>query len=169
MRNWTRIVTPLAAAALLATGASALAHGPGGGYHGKSMDEAMPHMHRQMAKRLQLTEPQREQMRAIRESAAPEMRALHEELRQSRRKLRELATAETYDEQAVRSEAQRLGDLTAQLAELGARTGSQAHQLLTPEQQAELSEMRQQAHQRHAERHSGHHSKRQRDQRPADA
>ncbi|WP_181919521.1 Spy/CpxP family protein refolding chaperone [Alkalilimnicola ehrlichii] len=102
-----------------------------------------------LSRHLELTETQQEQIQAILDSARPELHALHQQIREQYRTIGE-HTQSGFDETAVRSEAEKLGELVAEATVLGARVRATVQEVLTDEQKAKLSERR---HHRPGPRH----------------
>lgn len=112
---------------------------------------------------LDLSEAQREQVKGIMESHKAEFEAQAQKLGPAHAALRDVITAETLDETAIRQRASELAAVEAEGAVLQARVHSQVWALLTPEQQQKArdvkalqaqrrSEMRQRMEQRRSQR-----------------
>ena len=127
---------------LLATALPALAQPPGHGPHGGGRGAMDGHRLEHLALRLELSDGQREALReAFRdrfEGGAEARRALFE----ARRALAERVHAETFDEAAIREAAGVVAALESDAAVERARQAQKLRQILTPEQLAELEEMR---------------------------
>lgn len=95
--------------------------------------------------RLDLTEAQREEIRALGETHRKDARALAEKMRAARRQLREAMRADVPDEAAVRSAAGAVATLQAERAALRARAKGRFMSLLTPEQREKVNQARAQA------------------------
>jgi periplasmic protein CpxP/Spy len=89
---------------------------------------------------VQLTDAQRQQVRAIRESHQAEFRAVGQKLREARRAFAEAARATAVDEAAIRERSNAVAAAMADEAILRAKLRAQVHALLTPEQQQQLTE-----------------------------
>lgn len=139
----TRSLTALAVLALLALPLAAGAD-KGKGHYGMHMDR--------MAEKLELTDAQREQWKALHEAHHPRMQQLREAVREQHEALREVAMGE-FDEAAASAAARRLGDLVAESALERARMHAQLHEVLTEEQRAKLAEYHEGKHGK------GHHGK----------
>jgi protein CpxP len=98
--------------------------------------------------RLDLTQAQRDQVRALRDQQLKDTQALGEKMRAARQKMREAMRADLPDEAAVRSAAGAVAALQADRAALRARARSQFMKVLTPEQQARVKDARVRAAQR---------------------
>jgi periplasmic protein CpxP/Spy len=90
---------------------------------------------------LNLTESQREQVRAIVEPREAETRAVGERARAARQALHAATTTASFDEGLVRARAAELASVEADLAVSRARIYADVFQLLTPEQQAKAKEI----------------------------
>jgi Spy/CpxP family protein refolding chaperone len=97
---------------------------------------------------LNLTQAQRDQVRALRETQRKDMQALREKLRGARQQLREAMRADIPDEAAVRAAAGAVAALRADQAALQARARAQFMKTLTPEQQARIKQARTRAAER---------------------
>jgi periplasmic protein CpxP/Spy len=91
-----------------------------------------------------LTPAQLDQIKALASAEREAGAARQEQLREVGDKMRALIEADTFDEVAVRDLAAREAALTAELRVSGARTESAIFQLLTAEQKAALSKLRDQ-------------------------
>lgn len=98
--------------------------------------------------RLNLTEAQRDQVRALRETQRKDAQALREKMRTARQQLQQAMRADIPDEAAVRSAAGSVAALQADQAALQARSRAQMMKVLTPDQQARVKEARTRAAQR---------------------
>ena len=98
------------------------------------------HMQR-WARHLELTETQQEQLKATRQSYGPELRSLQAGIREHRQALR-ASTSDGFNEEAARSNADRLGELMAERAFLQSRMRADVGEILTDEQQAKIAERR---------------------------
>jgi protein CpxP len=90
---------------------------------------------------LNLTDAQREQVRAIVESREAETRAIGERAMAARQALHAATTSASFDEGLVRARAAELAALEADLAVSRARIYADVFQILTPEQQAKAKEI----------------------------
>lgn len=104
---------------------------------GKNMGAAPPHF-----RQLGLTEAQRNQIFDIKYKSMPSMRQHYQELRATRIALREASAGTAYDAAKVRTLADRLGKLQADIAALRAADQHKIYAVLTPQQQAQLQQMR---------------------------
>ena len=93
---------------------------------------------------LDLTDDQRAQLRKIREARQNEFKATGEKLRAAREGMRQLLTADSINEQAIRSKAAEVAAAEAEMAILNARVRQESLQILTADQQAKLKQFREQ-------------------------
>ena len=95
-----------------------------------------------MAKDLKLTPAQQEQVKAIftadREKSAPHM----EKMEEKRKQLFEAATAEKFDEAAIRTLAAQKAELEIEMTVSRAKNRNSINAILTPEQRAKAGKMR---------------------------
>ena len=89
-----------------------------------------------------LSETQREQVRAILERHETETRSLWEQQRTARSALEDSIVASPGDEGAIRQKSAELGSVDSELAVVRARMHAEVMTLLTPEQQQELQQDR---------------------------
>lgn len=100
---------------------------------------------------LDLTEAQREQVKAVMESHKAEFEAQAQKLGPAHQALGEVITAETLDETAIRQRAAELATVEADGAVLQAKVHAQVWVLLTPEQQQKARDLKAQRAQRRSE------------------
>lgn len=130
---------------LAAIPASLLARpqGPGfGGGHGPGWSEGGGRMLERIADRLELSDQQREQIRAVHEVYHEDVEALVNVMRVARGDLQDRIVTDSFDEVAIREASSRVAAVSADLAVVRARIHSDVRQILTPEQIAEAEEMR---------------------------
>jgi len=89
---------------------------------------------------LNLSEAQMQEIQAIRESYAPEMRELGEQMRTERQELRQLMVGNA-DDGEIRSQHDRVLDLHQSMAEMRFESMLEIRNVLTPEQRQEWSEL----------------------------
>jgi protein CpxP len=137
-------VFTLALAALLAVPATALAGpgGRGGGHRGPHGDMNPGMRMRMLAERLDLSEEQRAQVRAMSEQHREATLDMRAQLRDARRALREAINAEDSDETTIRSAAAAVAAVEADLAVARAQHRKAFEALLTPEQLEQLKQMK---------------------------
>jgi protein CpxP len=109
--------------------------GPGRGGPGGPMGTGLA------LERLDLSEAQRDQIRALMESQRVHIEPLAERASAARRALEEAISAGTFDEGAVRSRHADLAAVEVDLAVARARLHADLLQLLTPEQRAEQEKL----------------------------
>jgi len=114
-------------------------HGPGFGLGAMGAFERVLHI----ADELELTDVQREDIRAILAEARTSIRPLTEALRENHQAIRQ-----TDDAAAIEALAADQGQLVSQLVVAGYEVRSQVRAVLTPEQQALAEEMRAERHAR---------------------
>lgn len=139
-RNKMVLVTALALSLTTIGGGLALASpGEDEGYHYEGRGEAR---HERMMSRLDLTTEQREEigeiMRAQRELAMDK----REDLKRTREALRAAAEADEYNASRVESLAEEHAAIHKDLIVMRTETAHRINQVLTPEQRAELEELR---------------------------
>lgn len=88
---------------------------------------------------LDLTEAQQKEVQAIREKNRPAIQAAGEKLRKGREELRQVIQAHPFDEEAVRSLAEKQSEPRVEMTVAFARMANEIHAILTPEQR-ELAE-----------------------------
>jgi len=94
-----------------------------------------------LADRLDMTEQQRAEIKAMLDDSRQQMANLREQMRENRIQLRDLAGKTDFDETAVRSIADEQGDLKAETIVLRARQRHEMKAVLTDEQRVQLDEM----------------------------
>ena len=92
-------------------------------------------------RQLNLTEDQQQRLRSIAESHRDEMRAIAERNRPAHEALQQAITSGTVDEGTIRARSAEVAAGDADMAILQARIYSEAVQVLTPDQQAELKKL----------------------------
>lgn len=98
------------------------------------------------------TDAQKEQIRNIRESHKDEVRQIAERTRTAQQELAEASSGTTVDEAAIRAKSTALAAALADGAILRARVDAEIFNLLTPEQQAKVTEFRAEMQQRMQDR-----------------
>ncbi|MCC7242108.1 MAG: Spy/CpxP family protein refolding chaperone [Acidobacteria bacterium] len=125
--------------------------GPGGPGMGPGPMGLLGNLGRGM-RELNLTEPQREQMRGIAQAHQAELKEVGDRLRAAHQGMEALVTADTVDEAAIRAKSAEVAAVQADAAVLRARVHQEVLSLLTAEQQAKVKELRAQAETRMKER-----------------
>ena len=95
-----------------------------------------------MLRHLELTDTQKEQMKAIRQASRETMKGLRDSLRESRKQLNEMGTNGVFDQGAVELIASQQADIHKQLIVERQKVKTQMFALLTPEQKTKLEEMK---------------------------
>ena len=91
---------------------------------------------------IDLTDAQREQVRAIMESHRDEQKAIGDRMQAARKALHEAVAADVFDENAIRAKAAEVGAVEADAAVLQAKIRGEVFALLTPEQAKKAKELR---------------------------
>ncbi len=136
-----KMVVMLCVAALTACAGIALADP--GGCGGEHQGRHQRHNFRKIAEKLELSDAQRAQARAIFQANRPVVQPILANLHTERQNLRALMHADTLDEAAIRAETARIAGIQADLNVNRARVNAQFRAILTPAQQATLNALRQ--------------------------
>lgn len=99
-------------------------------------------------RRLNLTQAQKDQLKAGREQVQKEMTASRDKLQAARQKLRDAMSAQVPDEAAVRAAGLAMATAQADRLALQARSRAQLMKVLTLEQQQQLQQFRQRLNRR---------------------
>jgi protein CpxP len=91
---------------------------------------------------LELTDTQREQVKAVMESHRDEQKAIGDRMQPARKALHDAIAADTLDETAIRAAAAQVGAIEADAAVLQAKIRAEIVALLTPEQVKKAKELR---------------------------
>ena len=91
---------------------------------------------------LDLTDEQKAQMKSLAESHRDEFRAAGEKSRAAHEGMQALLEAETIDEAAIRAKSVEVAAAEADVMILNAKVRQESMQILTPDQQAKLKELR---------------------------
>ena len=91
---------------------------------------------------LDLSDDQKAQLKQIAESHRDEFKAASDKVRAAHEGMRALLDADAVDESAVRAKGAEIGAADAEVMLLNARVRKESMQILTPEQQAKLKELR---------------------------
>jgi protein CpxP len=113
---------------------------------------------------IELTDAQRAQVRAIRESHGTELTETARKLREARQAFAHAARGATVDEATIRSRSTELATAMADQALVHAKVRSEVHALLTAEQQQQLKDREARMEQRMQERQKQMQERRQRRQ-----
>jgi len=93
-------------------------------------------------RQLNLTDPQKEQIKNIAASHRDEWKALADRERTARQALNQAMTAESVDEGLIRARSAEVAAVQADVAVARARAHAEVFKILTPEQKAKVQEMR---------------------------
>jgi protein CpxP len=93
-----------------------------------------------MTERLNLSDEQRKQVRAISDNYRPKMRSIADERRKNRQQLREVMLADTVNQGKVKKLAQKAGDLKTDKIILRGKMHAEVNKVLTKEQREEMKE-----------------------------
>ena len=130
------IVTTLLVASIV-TSANA---GPGqGGFNRGDFSERRLD---RMAERLELSGEQLTQIRTIIDETRPSLRTYHDQLRANRQQLRQLAKANSVDDNLLQALANEQGDLIAEMIVLRSQQQRAIRAVLTPAQQAQADALK---------------------------
>lgn len=119
-------------------------HAPGYGPGGRRHRRWAAHM----ARRLDLTDAQKEQIKAIHQAEKPTIKPLLDQLQAIHRQLRAMTGSEPFNEAQVRALAEQKAKVIAELTVARERVKSKVLAVLTPEQRAKLNQMRERARER---------------------
>jgi protein CpxP len=110
-----------------------------------------------LAHRLDLTDAQQAQVKAIMTKEKPAVQPLMQQMAQSRSQLRQLAMSGAFDEARARELASQQAQTMTELTVQRTRIESELYQVLTTEQKAKLNDLVNQREQRFMERMQGQH------------
>ncbi|HUF04478.1 MAG TPA: Spy/CpxP family protein refolding chaperone [Aridibacter sp.] len=154
-----KLTVAILAIAIIAAGA-VIIFGQTGGQDGKG-NRAYSHrgkMHKRgmiggrMFRHLDLTDAQKEQMKAIRQASRENTKGLRENSRNVGKQLSELGTDGTFDQGAVEMLAAKQADIQKQVIIERQKVKAQMFAVLTPDQKAKFAEMKAQMAERMKER-----------------
>ena len=91
---------------------------------------------------LDLTDDQKAQLKSIADSHRDEFRAAAEKVRAIRESMRSLVDAESINESAIRAKSAEIASAEADVMILNAKVRQESMQVLTPEQQQKLKDLR---------------------------
>lgn len=140
------ILYSLLALLLAAIPATLLAQPGRGGFGGFCGGFGGGRMLERIADRLELSETQREQIRAVHEVYREDVESLMDTMRVARRDLQTQVAADSFDETSIREASARVAAVSADFAVLRGRIHADVHQILTPEQAAKAQVMRELFH-----------------------
>jgi protein CpxP len=151
----TKLVAAAAAAVALALGSVALAQpewgehrGMWGGGHRGMRGEGLP------LAQLNLSDDQRQEIRRIMDQHRTERQAVMQRLREARRAQADVVQAVPADEAAIRARSAEAAKAETDAALLRAKVHTEIFNVLTPDQQAKLKELRAEREQRREQRRS---------------
>ena len=120
-----------------------MGRGMGHGFGGPMGDPAIRgQLMRRGIARLNLTQAQKDQMKAFRDLQQKDTQAVRERARGARQKLQEAMKADVPDEAAVKAAAGAMAAVQSEQIVLHARAKAQLMKVLTPEQQTQLKQQR---------------------------
>ncbi len=108
-----------------------------------------------LARELNITDAQKDQIKNIAESHREEWKALADRGRTAHEALRQSVTAETVDEGLIRQRSAEVAAVEADMAVARARVHAEVFQILTPEQKAQAKTLQSQAQERMKQRGRG--------------
>jgi Spy/CpxP family protein refolding chaperone len=126
---------------------------PEGGFPGRHRGTGPGKRIDRMAKKLNLTEAQKEQIKAILASEREKAEPLRQQLAENRKNLRKAIEAQPFDEATVRTLAAKQNDTRVELVVSRARARSQIYALLSPEQRESARKLGPMGEGRHWHRH----------------
>jgi protein CpxP len=136
-----RVATMLCAAAMLMTfSTAALAQGDGWGRHHGNRHHH--HCAMKFDQRLGLTDAQKAQAKAIFQANREVVKPLIAQIREERKNLHALITADKIDEDAIRAETAKVAAIQAELNVNKAKVGAEFRAILTPEQLTKMKEFK---------------------------
>ena len=94
-----------------------------------------------LGRELQITDAQRDQLRALADSHRDEWKALADRMRTARQGLMAAVTADSVDETLIRQKSADVAAVEADMAVARARVHGEVLQILTAEQKAKLKEL----------------------------
>jgi len=92
--------------------------------------------------KLDLTKQQMDKMDKIFDQHKNDFKTLHKKIKEDRKALREAVTADTYNEQNIRTASKALASNMEEMAVLRGKTASEIRTILTPKQVEQLNQMR---------------------------
>lgn len=105
-----------------------------------------------LAKQLNLTDAQKEQMKQIREASRAKVQPLREASKANRQKMNAATADGNFDEAQVTAIANEQAIIAAQLTVEKQRVKAQMFQILTPEQKAQIAQLKEQMKERFGNR-----------------
>lgn len=126
--------------------------GPGGRFGGPGGPGGPMGMLPMLGRELNLTDAQRDQIKAIAESHKAEWKAIGDRERAARTSLNDVVTADSIDEAAIRQKSSEVAAVEADLAVARAHAHAEVLQILTADQKAQLKTMQAQMKKRMQDR-----------------
>ena len=112
--------------------------------------------HERVTELFGLSDEQQEKIKAIREDERSAIQALRENMREYQEQMRQLADEATFDENAIRTIAEKKAKIQVEMAVSRARMHSQIHEILSPEQQELAKDLRSERQNKQGKYRSGH-------------
>jgi Spy/CpxP family protein refolding chaperone len=140
-KNMAKIVVMFCIAAL--TAFASIAQADVGGWGGEHCGKQKPHNFKKFAKKLGLTDAQKDQAKAIFQGNKDVVKPIITSLRAEQKNLRALIHADPIDVAAIRAETAKLAGIQADLNVNRAKVGAQFRAILTPAQLAILKTLHQ--------------------------
>ncbi|MEN8233269.1 MAG: Spy/CpxP family protein refolding chaperone [Thermodesulfobacteriota bacterium] len=112
--------------------------------------------HERVTELLGLSDEQQEKIKAIREEERSANQALRENMREYQEQMRQLTDEATFDENAIRTIAEKKAEIQVEMAVSRARMRSQIHEIMSPEQQELAKEFRSERQNKQGKHRSGH-------------
>ena len=152
-----RLKTPLMYLSIVALFAGAFAMapaeaGPNHKHHKAHAKKHHAHGEMHILKKLDLSDEQKAEVKAIMKNAKEQKAALREPLKAYKQALRDLVNSPDYSEQAVRSLHAQYQNVFADKVVIKANAANQVNAVLTAEQQAKKAEIKEKMKQRWAEK-----------------
>ena len=141
MKTITKTMTVAVLAACMVS-APAFSRPGHGGPHGIEGLLHLSHHLERVAEELNVTDEQRDSIRAIIDAARPQFQEVGDSLRANRELIRTVSSPDAYDTEAVAILADEQGALVSQMVVLGAQTKVDVLSILTAEQREQLEDLR---------------------------
>lgn len=155
MKHKSYLIPALVLAGSIALTGQSLAEDHGAGYHDQDSGHQMSeHRVKKLARKLDLSDEQQEEMKALNEAHRSNTKELRKAMRGNRKALAEQGKADSFNSTEVERLAEQKGDLVRQLTVAKMEHRHAVAQLLNDEQRAKLKEMKQQRKERKKDRKS---------------
>ena len=112
--------------------------------------------HERVTELLGLSDEQQEQIKTIRENGRSANQAQREKMREYQEQMRQLTDEATFDENAIRTIAEKKAKIQVEMAVSRAQMRSQIHEIMSPEQQELAKEFRAERQYKQGKHRSGH-------------